>query len=218
MSTRAQASLSNASGRATRLLRYAWRGVVVCLACLGALAAIISVVPVTAWYGKALAGPWYDPEGEVLIVLGGSAVSEAFFGLDTYWRTVYAAAAYGQRPFRKVVVCGAGVARPMRAFLILAGVPEGAIQEESASRSTRENAMNAARLLRAETGRKVLLTSDYHMFRAYRAFLKAGLAVEPRPFPDAIKRSGRPAERWSVFLQEIEETLKIVYYGARGWL
>ena len=185
---------------------------------LGLTVALVSAVPVTAWYARALAGPWADPQGDVLIVLGGSAVDRDLFGPDSYWRTVYALMAYRQRPFRKILVCGAGVAPPMRQFLVSAGVPAAVIQEETESRSTHENAFYAARLLRADPGRKVLLTSDYHMFRAHRAFLKMGVSVEPRPFPDAIKRSLQPAERWSVFMQEIKETVKIVYYRARGWI
>jgi uncharacterized SAM-binding protein YcdF (DUF218 family) len=201
-----------------RVLRRLRTALCLIFASVGALVSLVCTVPVTAWYARMLAGPWSDPHGDILIVLGGSPVNESIFGMNTYWRTAYAAIAYGRQPFRKVVVCGAGVAKPMRAFLIAAGVPEGVIQVEPASRSTRENALNAARLLRGEAGRKILLTSDYHMFRAHRAFLKAGLAVEPRPFPDAIKRSGKAAERWSVFLQELEETVKIAYYRARGWI
>lgn len=189
------------------------------LACfLGLTVALVSAIPVTEWYAKSLAGPWGDPDGDVLIVLGGSEIGGGIFGQDSYWRTAYAAMAYRRRPFRKILVCGAGVAAPMRTFLVASGVPEHAIQEEAASRSTRENALNAARLVGAEPGRKVLLTSDYHMFRAHRAFSMAGLAVEPRPFPDAIKRSLDPVERWAVFLEELKETAKIIYYRARGWI
>jgi len=45
---------------------------------------------------------------------------------------------------------------------------------ENYSRSTRENALNTARLLAGDTGTLVLMTSDFHMYRALRAFRKAG--------------------------------------------
>jgi uncharacterized SAM-binding protein YcdF (DUF218 family) len=98
------------------------------------------------------------------------------------------------------------------------GIPADAIAIESESRNTRENAVNTARLLGHVPGRKVLLTSDFHMFRARRAFLKAGLDVSSRPFPDVIKRAQRWRGRWGCFLDLIEETAKIAYYFIRGWI
>ena len=73
-------------------------------------------------------------------------------------------------------------------------------------------------LLDQLAGPKVLLTSDYHMFRAYRAFRKAGIDVQPRPFPDAIKQSMSRMNRWPVFLGLCTETTKIAYYFMRGWI
>jgi uncharacterized SAM-binding protein YcdF (DUF218 family) len=93
-----------------------------------------------------------------------------------------------------------------------------AIRVERRSTSTRENALFTRELLGDAPGRKVLLTSDYHMFRAHRVFRKAGLEVLPRPLPDAIKRSSGWRGRWAVFVEEVEETGKILYYAARGWM
>jgi uncharacterized SAM-binding protein YcdF (DUF218 family) len=84
----------------------------------------------------------------------------------------------------------------MREFLACQGVPVTAIEVEMRSSNTRENALNVARLLAGENRGKVLLTSDYHMYRAARAFAKAGLTVAPWPFPDGIKRSQRRLNRW----------------------
>jgi hypothetical protein len=56
------------------------------------------------------------------------------------------------------------------------------------------------------------------MFRAYRAFRKAGIDVQPCPFPDALKQSTSRANRWAVFLGLCIETSKIAYYFARGWI
>jgi len=106
----------------------------------------------------------------------------------------------------------------MRDFLECRGVPRTAIEIEARSRGTHENALYVAELLAGVSGRKVLLTSDYHMFRAHRAFKKAGLAVLPRPFPDARKRASNWTGRWPAFLDLVEETLKIGYYYARGWI
>jgi uncharacterized SAM-binding protein YcdF (DUF218 family) len=56
------------------------------------------------------------------------------------------------------------------------------------------------------------------MFRAYRAFRKAGLDVEPRPVPESAKRINSWTLRWPVFLDLCVEMLKSAYYQARGWL
>ncbi len=106
----------------------------------------------------------------------------------------------------------------MRNFLVSQGVPAEAITLDTESHSTRENAVNAARLLAGIPGRKVLLTSDYHMFRAWRVFRRVGVDTEPRPFPDARKRGSRVAGRWPAFLDEAAETAKIGYHFFRRWL
>jgi uncharacterized SAM-binding protein YcdF (DUF218 family) len=106
----------------------------------------------------------------------------------------------------------------MRNFLVYHGVPAGIVQLETRSNSTRENALLTRATIGSLPGRKVLLTSDYHMFRARRAFQRAGIDVLARPFPDAIKRSQHLAGRMPSFVEEGIESAKIVYYFARGWI
>jgi len=65
-------------------------------------------------------------------------------------------------------------------------------------------------LLEAEPRPVVLLTSDYHMFRARRMFEKAGLKVVPMPIPDGLKRATRLTLRWWVFLDLVRESAAIV--------
>lgn len=188
------------------------------LAAVGLVVAIVSLSPVTYWYATQLAGVWEDPAGEVLIVLGASAAPDGILAVDTHRRANYAVLAWRGGGFRKVVVCGAGLARPIRDFLVQSGVPADRIVMEDVSRSTRENALEAKRRVEGEGGRKVLLTSDFHMFRARRAFAKAGLDVLPRPIPDVRQRWFTPQQRWVAFLDLAEETAKIVYYWALGWI
>ena len=64
----------------------------------------------------------------------------------------------------------------------------------------------------------MLLTSDFHMYRAQRTFKKAGLDVLPRPFPDVRKRATSLLGRWEAFLDLTYETAKIVGYYVRGWI
>ncbi len=196
------------------LLRYAIRA----LASLGLLFVVVTVTPVLEWWSSALAGPWTEARGEVLIVLGSEGQTDGIIGESSYWRAVYAIRAWRQGGFREIVVSGAGVADAMRDFMVNSGVPAAAIRVETQAGSTRENAVFVARMLAGSPGPKVLLTSDYHMFRAYRAFRKAGMNVEPRPFPDAGKRVQRWERRWGVFLGLALETGKIGYYWARRWI
>lgn len=210
--------------RAGRLL---FRGYIVFAVLLTLWSAFVAFTPIVPWYaGKVLAGDWTDSDGDILIVLGAEANTDGLIGYASYWRCIYAVRAWRQGHFRRVVLCGgpAGLQpRPtisgsMRDFLVSSGVPRDVIFLEEQSRSTRENAVNATQLVAGWPGKKVLLTSDLHMFRAYRVFRAAGLDVVPRPIPDAVKNSQSFRGRWSNSWVLAVETVKIAYYAARGWI
>jgi uncharacterized SAM-binding protein YcdF (DUF218 family) len=188
-------------------------------AVLGLVWLLVTVTPVTKWMAAALMGPWSEPKGDVLIVLGGDDPVGGFIGLATYWRTAYGIWAWREGGFRIIVVSGGrGIAASMRDLFECQHVPSDRIVTESHSKSTRENALFTAALVKDMPGRKVLLTTDYHVFRSVRAFRKAGLDVTPRPFPYALKRSGAWLERWPVFLELCVELVKIAGYGVKGWI
>jgi uncharacterized SAM-binding protein YcdF (DUF218 family) len=178
---------------------------------------IVTATPVNNWYAGVLAGPWDEPDGDILIVLGGEP-TDGFIGAGTYWRSVYAVQSWRYGRFRTIVVCGSETAEAMREFLLFEHVPEDRIVLENFSRSTRENALFAASILKNMPGRKVLLTSDYHMYRSLRAFAKAGVQAEPKPIPDALKLGGNWTLRWQVSVELLTETGKIVAYRLRGWI
>lgn len=201
-----------------------WKLLVAFLAIVGFLLVTVMFTPLVPWWARKLGGPMDDPAGEILIVLGGSVLEDGVIGTSSYWRSVYAVRAYRKTPFAKVIVSGGGrfhVAATMRDFLVSEGVPQDRLIVEDRSTSTRENALYTKELLAATSpsgpGRLVLLTSDYHMSRAWRTFQKAGLNVAPRPFPDAVKRSSSLAERWPILFELGEEAAKSAYYWARGW-
>jgi uncharacterized SAM-binding protein YcdF (DUF218 family) len=191
-------------------------------AALGVLVTLVTVTPLVGWWATLLAGPWNDPDGDVLIVLAGSSDNDAIMGQSSYLRSTYALMAYKQGHFRELVVSGGGsagqsIAESMRDYLVCSGVPMGAIHVEPYARSTYENAAFTKPIVAALRGKKVLLTSDYHMARAFRTFRKAGVEVQPRPFPDVLKRSGGFQYRWGAFLDLGRETLALAYYVLRGW-
>jgi uncharacterized SAM-binding protein YcdF (DUF218 family) len=188
------------------------------LVALGVMLVLIMFTPVLRWWAAALAGGWGDGKGKVLIVLGGDLATSEILGVTSYWRSVYAVFCWREGHYETLVLSGHNLAGPMRDFVAAYGVPRDAILIEDRSRDTHENALFTAELLRNDARPKVLLTSDYHMLRASRAFRKAGLDVSPLPFPDAQKRVGNIVERWSIFCLLTTETAGVAYYGLRGWI
>ncbi len=205
-------------------MRKAARFILGVLAAIGLLFLLVTFTPINFWWTDKLAGAWSEPIGQVLVVPGADAV-QGSIGFSSYWRSVYAVRAWKQGGFQTVVVCGGGggagqpsIAEQMRDFMVAEGIPATAVRVETESQSTHENALKSKTLLDQLSGKKVLLTSDYHMFRAYRVFRKAGIDVQPCPFPDAIKQSMSRLSRWPVFLGLCMETAKIAYYFVRGWI
>jgi uncharacterized SAM-binding protein YcdF (DUF218 family) len=185
---------------------------------VGFLFLFATFTPFVSWYGVRLAGPWNDPNGDTLIVLAAGDLDQGFPAEGTLLRCLYAVRAYQAGGFRKIVLVGFQTSVHMRRLMIAEGVPAEILVTEDASHSTHENALYTARLLAGDNSSKVLLTSDCHMFRAVRAFRKAGMNVLPRPIPDALKRSTHRLRRWQAFLDEAIESSKIVYYFVRGWI
>jgi uncharacterized SAM-binding protein YcdF (DUF218 family) len=184
---------------------------------------VATATPVAYWWATVLAGPWNDPGGDTLIVLGGSVLGDGVIGENSYWRAIYGSIAYREGGFRHVVISGGRhegpvIGEPIRDYLRCQGVPDDRIVVENRSTSTRENALFTAQLLRGKPGRMVLLTSDYHMYRAWRAFRKAGLEVQPRPVPDVRRRALSITGRWPAFLDLARESVKIAYYWWQGWI
>lgn len=60
------------------------------------------------------------------------------------------------------------------------GVPESAISVDETSTSTRENALNAARLL-PRGARVIAVSESFHLWRCHREAVKAGLRVFTSP-------------------------------------
>jgi uncharacterized SAM-binding protein YcdF (DUF218 family) len=186
---------------------------------------IIQTTPLMPWYATRLAGNWTDADGDILIVLAAEVENGDIIGLSSYWRSVYAVNALRSGHFRTVVVSGgpqAGVREPRAViiahFLEANGIPTDRILLEPRAASTRENALFTKPLVANLPGRKVLLTSDYHMFRARRAFEAAGVNVIPRPFPDVAKQANSWFNREYCFGILADETVRIVGYWWNGWL
>jgi uncharacterized SAM-binding protein YcdF (DUF218 family) len=184
---------------------------------------VVCATPLVSWWATQLAGPWDDPKGDVLIVPGGSLLDPGLMGVNSYWRSIYALQAWRTGGFHDILITGGSdprtpIAALMSDFLKSQGVPATAIHVETRSNSTYENAAYSKPLLDQLPGTKVLLTSDYHMYRAHRVFEKAGIHVLPRPFPDARKRGTSWIGRWPAFWDVSVESVKIAYYRWKNWI
>lgn len=190
----------------------------------GALLLVVTFTPLVPWMAKLLIVNWTDSDGDVLVVLNGGVVSDPHYpngmlvGDTTYWRAVHAVYAWRAGHFHRVVLVGEYSRQTLQPFLRAYGVPEDAMVFEERSHSTHENAVLAKPILASMPGRKVLLTSDYHMYRAWHCFRQERIDVTPRPFPDVLKRAQSPAFRWQEFLLLLEEFVKIGYYRLHHWV
>ena len=102
-------------------------------------------------------------KADVIVILGG--------GTGSRERPERAAELFKHGAAPRIIVSGTGDDENNRQVLLKAGVPAGAIQLESESRTTRENAGFTIPLLRAAGLRRVILvTSWYHSRRALLCF------------------------------------------------
>ena len=105
------------------------------------------------------------------------------------------------------------------------GVPRAAIVEEAKARTTSENAVETAKLLRARGIRRVLLvTSSLHMRRALAAFRAEGVEAIPSPCDARVEASRkRTALDWVPRPEALERThdalwelLGLAFYRVTG--
>jgi uncharacterized SAM-binding protein YcdF (DUF218 family) len=191
-------------------------------AAIGLVTVLVMVTPIVSWWAQAYAGPGYSaslgqPKGDVLILL--SAAGDEYGGISysSYWRARQALLAWQTGGFRKIVISGGGGPGILN-FLLGVGIPRDAMVAEWRSTSTRENAIETAHLIQNLPGRKVLLTSDFHMYRALRVFRKVGIDVAPMAVPDVLHSTENWKGRFSAFETMLIESTKILYYRLRGWI
>ncbi|MEI8289909.1 MAG: YdcF family protein [Verrucomicrobiota bacterium] len=127
------------------------------------LAALVALVAGVAWFypEKFLCVDSGPVSADVIVILGGGQ----------HERPQRAAELFQRHAAPRIIISGAGDNEINRQILIRAGVPAAAIEVESESANTRENAGFTLKLLRAEKVRSVILvTSWYHSRRALMTF------------------------------------------------
>jgi uncharacterized SAM-binding protein YcdF (DUF218 family) len=191
-------------------------------AAIGLIVVVVMATPLVSWWVLAYSGPTCfgltgQPRGDILILLSAAADDRGGISFSSYWRGRHALLAWQTGGFKKIVISGGGGPGIVN-FLVAYGVPREAIVAEWQSASTRENGIATARLVQGMPGKKVLLTSDFHMFRAIRVFRKLGIEVTPMPAPDVLHATQVWSGRVPAFQTMVAESVKIVYYKLRGWI
>ena len=187
------------------------------LAAIGLITVLVMATPIVTWWALAYSGPLEQPKGDVLILLSAATDDRGGISFSSYWRARHALLAWQTGGFKKIVISGGGGPGILN-FLIVNGVPREVMVAEWRSTSTRENGVETARLVQGMPGRKVLLTSDFHMYRAIRVFRKLGIEVTPMPVPDVLRSTEHWNGRFPAFETLVVESTKIAYYGLRGWI
>ena len=206
------------TGRAHEIARAKLRSWLIrLLATIGLTTVLVVFTPIVSWWARAYSGPLDRPGGDILIVLSAASDNNGGISYSSYWRARFALLAWQTGGFKKIVISGGGGPGILN-FLAAYGVPRQDMTAEWKSTSTRENAIQTSRILDGMPGRKVLLTSDFHIFRAVRVFRKLGVDVTPMPVPDAIQTRENFLGRFSAFETMANESAKIVYYELRGWM
>jgi uncharacterized SAM-binding protein YcdF (DUF218 family) len=179
------------------------------------------------------------PSADVIILLGGGMQATPpnwpYPGLGSSADRVWHAARLYHAGKAPVILVSGGVmgwegerrsgAQAMREFLIDLGVPTEAVLIEDRSRSTRENAVFSAQILRDQGfDRALLVTSALHMHRSLATFRAVGLNpvaaatdFEVMPEPNHIKRWLPDAEALHDSTRALHEYIGLITYRLRGW-
>ena len=192
--------------------------ILTCLfATIGFITVLVISTPIVSWWARAYSGPIEQPKGDILILLSAATDDRGGISYSSYWRARYALLAWQTGDFKKIVISGGGGPGILN-FLIANGVPREATVAEWRSTSTRENGIQTAQLIQGMPGEKVLLTSDFHMYRAIRVFGKLGMHVSPMAAPDVLQATEHWNGRFPAFQTMLVESVKIAYYKLRGWM
>ena len=181
------------------------------------------------------------PSYKVGIVLGGITTDkeprDRVHVASSSDRILHAVQLYRQGKIRKILVSGGSgkvfkdqvpEAELLKQVLLLCGVPSRDIIVEAASRNTRENALNCARLLneRDPDQKYLLITSAYHMRRAAACFRQVNLLVDPYGVDFRSDEAQYTPDRWllpSVGALEgweivVRELVGMVTYAVAGYI
>ncbi len=182
--------------------RRLWRwgtGIALVAGLVGLFGGLLLALTITHYGAKDRARP-----ADVIVVLGG--------GVDGTARRTQHAVALFHRGYAPYILCTGGVGRGSRfseaaycaQIAQQAGVPAAAIVLEERSRSTEENAIQAAAIMQARGWQTaVLVSDDYHLWRARWIFSRQGVTVWPSPAQITSGKLGRTYEAFAVLRETV---------------
>jgi uncharacterized SAM-binding protein YcdF (DUF218 family) len=220
-----------------------------------ALAALVLLLSSNGWISNAIVQslewqniPQTIPNAEAIVLLGGATKSATIPRpmvdvSDRGDRVNYAAQLYREGKAPLIIAAGGRVAwrgggrseaTDMAELLTTMGVPNNAIELETESLNTYENAINIKPILTKKGIIKVLLvTSALHMPRSLAIFKKQGIDViaAPTDFMVSEQEIAEPNASWEAFIlnllpdtDRLEKTTKamkeyigIIVYRLKGW-
>lgn len=151
----------------------------------------------------------HDPGGkaDAIVILGrGEKLRPA--------RVAVAAKLWRDRRAPLIFASGKGDGGEISDDLKKKGIPESALEKETCSRTTEENALFTASVLQQQGVKKILLVTDPpHMLRSLMTFSSLGFTVfpHPSPLPSNIATANRAV---MVFY----EYIGLVSYGLKGYI
>lgn len=152
---------------------------------------------------------------DVIIVLGAQVSPGGQPGPALTRRARHAAALY-LRGLAPVVLCSGGVganppseARAACDLVASLGIPPEVIFLEEEARSTEENALNSAAIMRQHRWRTAIVVTDgYHLYRGALMFERAGVMAYPSP---AQVTTG-PMDSFERYSREVREAAAVAWY------
>ena len=177
------------------------------LAVLSIWCALIGTVLYVALYKPAE----QSPSGDVIVVLGGDTTDSGKLNIQTSERVSAGIALYKENAASLMVMTGGnGVGQAMRDMAVAAGVPALSVLVEGGAKSTLQNALFTADLLRVSTDDTVLLvTQKYHLPRAHASFRWAG-------FKDVITFAANGEAEFLLSRELVWESVKWPFNAVRA--
>ena len=163
---------------------------------------------------------------DALVVFGGGLRKDGALGASTEERVRYAAELYHQGYAGHVLLMGGYRVPPrfeesavMAESLVKLGVPRDRIHLDRRSRNTYENAKRTFALC-SELGfqRVILVTSPYHMRRAWMCLKRYPLTVLAAPVQDSEAYKGGLDARLRALDLVLHEYGGLISYWWRGWI
>jgi uncharacterized SAM-binding protein YcdF (DUF218 family) len=212
---------------------------------LGVLGLLMISWPPFDWLFSRPLEVWYPAKpfqlapasAQAIVVLSSAVDSQRYWrpyslpDRETYERCEFAAWLHKSWQHLPVLACGGPgnkderpVSVTMRELLHRAGVPEAVVWIEERSRSTHENAVYGAEVLREHGIDKIILVVEAKsMLRAAASFRKQGIVVAPASsdFRELGSLDDELIPSWKAIRRNettLHETVGLAWYWLHGWI